>query len=486
MDEKVPSGTHQEKISIGEVSDMNEKLPRPGDGIDWTPEEERSLVRKIDWHVFPMLCIVFGMSLLDRTNISAAYIAGAGKDLNLKQGTHYNTALLVFFIGYGIFELPSNYVIRRIGARWWLGFLIVAWGACVLGMGFISTWQALTVLRAFLGVFEAGLFPGAVFIIGSWYKQYETARRVSLFYMAALLASGFGPIIAYVLSLISIGSGRYAAGWRWIFIIEGAITVFVGFLAFIFLGDFPENANWLSNRQRAVALARVQIDQAARAYEHPNVKQVLRMLCDWKLGVYCILYFIAASSVYSLAYFFPIILREGMGFGYAKAQLLTSPPYIFAIVASLCMAWLSDKLRNRWAINSFHALMAVIGLLVVLYVKSPGVRYFGMFLAVWGTQANVPGTLAYGQSQTPLVAKKGVVSAAMITIGAAGGVTGSTIFRSQDAPQYLPGMWATISMQLLYIMLTITMSFFMRNQNRRADQDDSIQLEGVKDFRYAP
>jgi MFS family permease len=106
-----------------------------------------------------MLCIVFGLSLLDRTNISSAYIAQMDKDLKLTGG-RYNIALLVFFIGYGLFEFPSNMVIRRIGARWWLGFLITAWGCCVLGMGFVDQWTTLTVCRALLGVFEAGLFPG--------------------------------------------------------------------------------------------------------------------------------------------------------------------------------------------------------------------------------------------------------------------------------------------------------------------------------------
>ena len=161
-----------------------------------------------------MLCIVFGLSLLDRSNISAAFIAGMSTDLELT-GSRYNIALLVFFIGYGLFELPSNAVIRRLGARWWLSFLITTWGVCVLAMGFIDSWKLLSVLRALLGIFEAGLFPGAVFIIGSWYRQYETARRISIFYMAALLASGFGPIFAYALSLISVGNGKYQQGWRW-------------------------------------------------------------------------------------------------------------------------------------------------------------------------------------------------------------------------------------------------------------------------------
>lgn len=103
-----------------------------------------------------MLCVVFGLSLLDRTNISAAYIAGMSADLELTVGARYSIALLVFFIGYALFELPSNLVIRRLGAQWWLSFLIISWGLCVLGMGFVHTWESLTVCRALLGVFEAG------------------------------------------------------------------------------------------------------------------------------------------------------------------------------------------------------------------------------------------------------------------------------------------------------------------------------------------
>jgi MFS family permease len=146
----------------------------------------------------------------------------------------------------------------------------------------------------------------------------------------------------------------------------------------------------------------------------------------------CMQYFVAASSVYSLAFFQPIILRNGMGFSYAKAQLLSSPPYIFTVFASLAGAWVSDKIRMRWPILVGQSIVAIVGLLIVLYGGLPGVRYFGLFLATWGTQANVPASLAYGQNQTARVQKRAVVAAAMISIGAAGGVTGSTIFQTKD------------------------------------------------------
>lgn len=145
-------------------------------------------------------------------------------------------------------------------------------------------------------------------------------------------------------------------------------------------------------------------------------------------------YYTAAATVYALAYFQPIILRQGMGYSYAMAQLLSSPPYVFAVIMSLSSAWVSDRLRIRWPIICTQCGIAVVGLIIVMYGKLPGVRYFGLFLAVYGSQANGPQFLAYGQNQTATLNKKGIVAAVMISIGAAGGVTGSTIFRAQDAP----------------------------------------------------
>ncbi|KAH6396683.1 hypothetical protein HBI14_190800 [Parastagonospora nodorum] len=175
-----------------------------------------------------------------------------------------------------------------------------------------------------------------------------------------------------------------------------------------------------------------------------------------------------------------------MGFSYAKAQLLSSPPYVFTVFASLAGAWLSDKIRMCWPILIGQSVVAIAGLLIVLYGGPPGVRYFGLFLATWGTQANVPASFAYGQNQTARVQKWAVVAAAMISIGAAGGVTGSTIFQTKDAPQYLPGMWATVAMQCVYSIVTFCMSMYLKRLNKMADRGSRPALEGVEGFRYAP
>ncbi|KIX07901.1 uncharacterized protein Z518_02555 [Rhinocladiella mackenziei CBS 650.93] len=473
MASKEEASAHIEKALVQSVptSMFNDDEQTPNTTLqDWTPEEEKALV----------------------SNISAAYIAGMDVDIGLAIG--YSISLLVFFIGYALFELPSNLVIRRVGARIWLPFLVVIWGAAVLGMGFVHHWYALAILRAILGVFEAGFFPGAVYIIASWYRQFETAKRIS-FYMSALLTSGFGPIAAYALSLIRMGDGTYRQGWRWIFIIEGAVTMAAGLVAPFFLVECKLIKCFSSRKGHIPVGATKAHRHGSLTIESSNSKtetSVSERVSPNAHGLEntgypsSFQYFVAADSVYALAYFQPIILRSGMGFSYALSQILSSPPYVFAIIMSLTTVWVSDKIQMRWPIICGQCIVAIVGLLIVLYATPPGVRYFGLFLAVFGSQANGPAFLAYGQNQTAMLDKRGVVAAAMISVGAAGGVCGSTIFRSQDAPRYLPGMWTTIALQMATCVLSFCTSMYLKRQNRLADEGKRPALEGVEGFRYAP
>ncbi|KAM0387780.1 hypothetical protein ACHAQC_010431 [Fusarium culmorum] len=248
----------------------------------------------------------------------------------------------------------------------------------------------------------------------------------------------------------------FSEGWRWIFIIEEAVTIAAGVAGPFLLAEFPEESTWLSERERHIAIRRVANDNAGRDYEHLNWKKQLKLLKDWKVAVY----------IYSLGYFLPLILRESLGFSYTKAQFLFSPPYIpsFLVV---------------------QAAIGIVGLLIILFVHAPYVRYFGVLLGVWGVRANVPVTLAYGANNAAGPAEKGIISAVMITAGAIGGITSSTIFRVQDAPRYLPGMGTTIAFPALYIILIAGMSHYIKRKNKEAGKNGTI-IEGILGFRYAP
>lgn len=192
-----------------------------------------------------------------------------------------------------------------------------------------------------------------------------------------------------------------------------------------------------------------------------------------------------------------------MGFSVAKSQLLLAPPSIFTIFAGILAAWFSDKVKLRWPVMVFQAAIGIVGLVIMRYATPPGWRYFGLFIATYGTQSNIPFTLSYVQNQTGRYEKKGVSAAAVVSAGAIGGIcgksehlhqpltllilcTGSTIFRHEDAPNYTQGIWATIGMLFVYIFVTSFLSWFFTGQNWRADQGIVEKLEKVKGFRYAP
>ncbi|QRW09909.1 major facilitator superfamily transporter [Ceratobasidium sp. AG-Ba] len=148
---------------------------------------EHKLMRRIDLRLMPIICVLYALSLIDRVNLGSARVEGLGVTLKFEgyKNNKYSIALLVFFIGYFLFELPSTLVLRRLRPRNFLTLIIVLWGATTLGMGFVESWKTLAVCRAFLGALEAGFFPACVYLISSWYKRYEVQRRLSVFYMSS-------------------------------------------------------------------------------------------------------------------------------------------------------------------------------------------------------------------------------------------------------------------------------------------------------------
>ncbi|KAG9075133.1 hypothetical protein FS749_013223 [Ceratobasidium sp. UAMH 11750] len=148
---------------------------------------EHRLIKRIDFRLMPILCVLYALSLIDRGNLGSARVEGLGVTLKFEghKNNHFSIALLVFFIGYFLFELPSTLVLRRLRPRNFLTIIIVLWGATTLGMGFVKSWKTLVVCRAFLGMLEAGFFPACVYLISSWYQRFEVQRRLSVFYMAS-------------------------------------------------------------------------------------------------------------------------------------------------------------------------------------------------------------------------------------------------------------------------------------------------------------
>ncbi|KAI0391180.1 major facilitator superfamily domain-containing protein [Xylariaceae sp. FL0594] len=474
--EKAQSSEDHVSSSHDEVDDLDERAAK-------------RVIAKIDRRLLVTIGFMYCVSLIDRTNISAAAIAGLVQDLKL-YGERYSIVTLVFFTAYIVFQPTSTVLVRKLGSRIHLAAITISWGALMLGMGFVKTYGQITALRVIIGLFEAGFFPSAVYLLSTWYTRYELGRRYGLFYVIGSVTSAFSGILAF--GLIQLNGKAGLRGWRWIFIIEGILTIILGIAGYWLLVDFPDsgrsNYKFLTEKERKWVVKRVNDDRGDAATPKFELRKFLGAGLDWRIWCYALLAFGTTTMSYALAFFLPIILHESLKFDVGASQALVAPPYAFAGIFMYGVGWLGDKYRLRGPIVIINMAVALIGLPLLGWHPDPKVRYLGSFFLIAGANSNVPATLAYQATNIRGQWKRAFASATWVGFGGIGGITGSLIFRSQDAPSYRPGLWACIAVSLLNIIIVSILSLSFHFENRKADRGEK-ELEAEEEnyqpgFRY--
>ncbi|KAK5199740.1 hypothetical protein LTR99_004535 [Exophiala xenobiotica] len=414
---------------------------------EFSPDEQRRIVRRIDKRLIVTCGLMYCVSLMDRTNLSNAAIAGMVVELNL--------------IGFRYVSLH-------------------------IGFGFPNTWGPMIPLRLILGVLEAGFFPGCVYLISTWYSRYDLQKRYSIFYLIGCLASACSGILAYGLMQMD-GLANYS-GWRWIFIMEGILTCVVGIIGYFFLVDFPDKAartSWafLNERECQFITRRIAKDRGDAELEPFNLKKWAASGLDLKIWGFALMFFSITTQAYAIAYFLPIILHNNMGFSIGAAQCLVAPPYAFAGILMFATSWAGDRWRMRGPVLIFNCFICFVGLPLMGFVKSSGVRYFGVFLTTAGVNANIPAAMAYQANNIRGQWKRAFASATLVGFGGIGGIAGSLIFRSQDAPHYRPGIYAAIACDGLIVVIVGILSIYFRRCNQKVSKGQMV-IEGLEGFRY--
>ncbi|KAJ7287183.1 major facilitator superfamily domain-containing protein, partial [Mycena rebaudengoi] len=431
--------------------------------------------RRVDWRLLPILGILYALALIDRTNISIARVVGLDEDLGLSIGSRFSIVVGIYFVP----QLPSNLVLRKVGPRKLLTFCVIAWGSVELAMGFVPNWQWLSFLRALLGVLEAGFFPSLVYIISLWYRRHEVQTRLAIFYVLAIVLGGFSAFFAYALSLLS--GTLDIPGWAWIFIIEGAITIAFGTLAWVFVPGLPHLNNFLSPEETSIVLGRVETDRGDSLPDILTGRKFAQSF-DWRVGAYAVMFLCATISTYGIGFFLTLILR-GLGWSVADSLLLSAPPFIFAGVSTVIFSLLSDHYRQRAIFIAIQACAAIVGWGLTGFGSSGIVRYGGLFLSNAGSSGCVIGILAYSSNNIVSHSKRAIVSSVVISAGGLGGLVASTIFSEDSAPRYLPGIVVTIGSQVLLLATLALTTIHFRKQNLQAIRD-SVLLEGHPGFLY--
>ncbi|QDS72313.1 hypothetical protein FKW77_007521 [Venturia effusa] len=489
VDEKSEANEVEKLSNNTNNSNGTEKSPTrtpEQDIIDsFTPEEQRKIIHRVDRRLVPTLGLLYAISLMDRTNLGNASIAGMSRDLGLGIAPRYSVISLVFFITYVLFQPPAIVVLRKIGPHIFLSLIAFSWGIIMIGMAFVQVWTPMIALRLILGVLEAGFFPACAYLLSIYYVRFELQKRNAAFYMIGSTVSGFTSILAYGISLMSGISGL--AGWRWIFIMQGIITCVAGFIGWFALVDFPEKAHksfkFLTQREGELICARIEQDRRDVVVEPFTWAAYLKGAADIKIWGYAAVFCFNAANTYAIAYFLPIILRQGLGFSIALSQCLVAPPYVAAAVVMLAQGWLCDKYHQRASVIVFNSLMGVLGLALLGFHGNNPVRYFGVFLATIATNANVPAILTYQANNLRGQWKRALCSATLVGAGGLGGVIGTTIFRAQDSPTYVPGIIGCMLAHGLNVAICLGLSFMFWRANQRAARGEVV-IEGLAGFRY--
>ncbi|KAH8886227.1 MFS general substrate transporter [Thozetella sp. PMI_491] len=461
---------------------------------DTDPAEAKKIIQKIDYRLVPLLIVLYTMTFLDRVNIGNARLWGMEKDLHM--GSYdYNIVVMVFYIPYILLEIPSNMILNRVLPRYWIGFLTMGWGMSVCFAGFCKTWQTLLVSRIFLGVFEAGMFPGCLYLLSAWYRRHQLVTRMSWFMVSNDIAGILSGLLGAGLGSLN-GKGGYS-GWSWIFFIEGAMSCAVGILAILFLPPFPEESTFLKPEEKAWLLRQLEIDQAGdkRNKERMTARGVFRSIADWKVWTAGALYLAVCVTAYSLSVFQPTILTT-FGWSDLKSNLLTAPVRAISGVVSVCMGIFSDKVRRRGVFVLGGFLLSIVGLLMVMLSTDYQVRYAGLYLAAIGIYICQPLVIAWCVNQVIGSTKRGTLTAFAVSCGQVGGIISALVFPGKDSPQYVPGISTCIAFQGVGIIAAINMWFCCRWENKQRElgkRDDRRNLpreeyeklgERHPDFRY--
>jgi ACS family tartrate transporter-like MFS transporter len=319
------------------------------------------IVSKVSRRIVPYIFICYIVNYLDRFNVSFAALE-MSSDLSFSEMT-YGLGASMFFVGYVFFEIPSNLIMEKVGARLWIARIMITWGMVSTCMLFVKTPSGFYLLRFLLGVAEAGFFPGMILYLTYWIPAPERARAFALFLTSTSLAGVFGGPISG--ALLKLGGVYGLKGWQWLFLLEGIPAVLLGVVTFFYLDDKPDQARWLSPAERQWLTETMQKEHEKKTLSHSlTLWQALKHPRVWLL---CLLYFSVIISFYGIAFWLPQVVKNFSRLSNSTVALLSAVPYIAASILMVITAHHSDRTGERKCHVAASAFAGCIGLVLAVY-----------------------------------------------------------------------------------------------------------------------
>ncbi|THV08609.1 MFS general substrate transporter [Dendrothele bispora CBS 962.96] len=444
-------------------------------------EEIRKLLRKIDLRM-SILIFIYILNYVDRNNAGAARLKGFERDLGL-QKQEFPTLLSILYVGYILMQIPSNMFLNWIGKpSVYLPCCMMIWGmiSCLTG-GFVGA----LLTRFFLGFVEAAFFPGALFLLSKWYKREEIGLRTAILYCGNLISNAFGALMASGILSGMDGTLGHAA-WRWLFYIEGALTIFVAFVAIFVLPDFPATTRWLTPEERELAMQRMEEDalvgDQGETETGGRFTGLWLAITDWRVWW---LSFTLTAQVVALSFnaYFPT-LSATMGFNSTISLLLCAPPFVFAALAAFWLSRHSDKSGERFyhIISSF--ILGIVGFVIAISTMNIAARYVSLFLMAQAYAGFVV-LYAWMSNSFPRPPSKRAVAIALINaFSQLGNVAGSYVFPTMWGPTYRNSYAICIATSGVAIIMCWIFRIHLKSLNAKLDREEREKGIQERGFRY--
>ena len=318
---------------------------------------EKRAIARISWRLLPLVILIYFIAYIDRTNVGFAALT-MNRELGLSSYI-YGWGAGIFFIGYFLFEIPSNLILDKVGARTWIARIMVTWGVAAAAMAFVSGPISFLALRFFLGMAEAGLFPGLILYFTYWYPAAYRGRVISAFYLAAPASNAAAATISGLFLQMDGLCG--IAGWKWMFVLEALPAILVGLVVLRYLTENPTAATWLPAEEKLWLAEQLRTERAAIAERQPRT--MLRALADRRVMSLALIYFALNCSSYGITFFLPQIVKQ-LGLSSLRTGFVTAIPYLAGTLGMLLWGWSSDRHRERRWHLIMAALVAAFGLAV--------------------------------------------------------------------------------------------------------------------------
>lgn len=339
-------------------------------------------ISKVKWRILPLLVIMFIANYIDRVNIGFVR-PHLSADLGIDAAT-FGFGAGLFFVGYALFEVPSNIMMQRFGAKAWLTRIMFTWGLAAAAMAFVQGPASFYGLRFLLGVAEAGFFPGVVFYFTRWLPRAERGKAMAIFLSGSAAASVLsGPITGGLLQVEGLG----LHGWQWMFIIEGAFSVLLCAAVWLLLDSEPADAKWLSTAERDALTGAIAAEQKEREASQGAHGSSWRLLRDPQIALFCLIYFMIALTIYGATFWLPTIIKKMGHYSEFEVGLFNSVPWLISIVAMYIFAALAQRFKHQQAWTAAAFTVAGVGMFASASSGDPVYGFVAICFAAIGFKA---------------------------------------------------------------------------------------------------